>query len=365
MFARFLIFTPCLVLLLCTAASAQVNLFIFPESASPDSMILKLNGGIWPDSGVIIDWIYDWDDGTINTGFFPKFHTFPGPGAYLIRTDGYNDRNEHAADSFLYHLSPVPATDVDSVALSEDYRGLICGESFLLNVQAFDAAGNPLSLQGRDIRTFMVSCEDYLDIALQDTVLSISAANHPNLDAAWNAFYVYVDRVRSVKPVHVITNRNQADYWSASGDHVGIFLPDTFLNASNLTSPETAQILDLGFGYQDEAIGPDVPFPDSEPFQGISYAPPVYGGSGNPLLVGDFTLPYNNGIPHFDVIFHEMGHNFSSACHALFGLNGSGPFYQETLAEWFMQYTLREILQHQLGESVAQCLVRLDHHPQR
>ena len=331
-------------LLFAVTSIAQINFFVFPQSASPDSMILMLNGGVGAQNGSMIDWGYDWDDGTYSTGFFPKFHHYQLPGTYTVIGTAYNDLGDDTTSQFTYSFGSIPASDVDSVTLSQTFTGLLVDSSIVVDINVFDELGYPLSMAGREIEYFMVSYDALISVTIQDSSIEIAAGDPGLNDASYASMFVYVDKVRSAEPINIIINSNLNCNWSAAGNNIGIFLPDTFYTGVNIEPEEIIEILDLAFHHQNRAVDELMFHVYPVLFQCVSYSPPVYGASGNPLRLGDAAVSFWNGTPHFDVMFHEMGHNFSTARHMFWGIAYTGPFFHETIAEWFVQYTIDSIV---------------------
>src|SRR5262249_25087850 len=81
-------------------------------------------------------------------------------------------------------------------------------------------------------------------------------------------------------------------------------------------------------------------------FQSIAYQPEVYGTSGNPMHVGDPARPSGNvGDHHWDVYFHEMGHNFWNQIGNFSLVAIPGPFLQEATAVLTAEYVHQRIAQ--------------------
>ena len=86
--------------------------------------------------------------------------------------------------------------------------------------------------------------------------------------------------------------------------------------------------------------------------QCVSYAPQVFGTSGNPLQLGSDARPNrsNDRFAFLAVPMHEMGHNFHSLAGIFDSFAVPGAFYQETLAEWYREYFTGQILKRQSDE---------------
>jgi len=332
-----------LLLVTTSTAIAQVNIGAGVWSMSPDGRVVEVNGGISSTSGSVVGWIYDWGDGTKTTGYFPTVHRFPGPGTYSVTLTGYDDRGYVGTSGFDHIVPTFAGTPVRRVALSTYELGLKSGEQATVQIAAYDEEGVPLPPSSLLIETHNLapSCGG---AAVEGTSLVVTTAQLLDRDTCWLPLLVYVDKVEAEAPLNVIVNGNSGSFHSAWGQHTGTYLPMGFFTASVLSDAEFSRILDLALEYDRWSVrdkGPDSG--DRPVFQGVSYSPPAYGGSGNPLVIGDFTLPVG-GVPQFAVMFHEMGHNFHGANIFFNGLGVPGAFYQETAAEWYVQHNLNGIL---------------------
>ncbi len=320
----------------------------------PDGSIIEVNGVILSDTGNVVGWIYDWGDGSQTTGYFSTFHKYSEPGIYNVTITGYEDTGNVKKVFFIHEYSEIEKTDVSRVELSNYSLGIKSGENVCVDILAYNNQGNMISLMDRNIEVFN-PVEYLLDVELNGSSLIIKAKELDDRDYGYAFLYVYVDKQEAIKPLNIIINWNKGDFTYVYGDHNGLFLPDDFFKLS-ISPDELVGIIDRGYQLGQRVVGNSS---DGRPlFQGVSYAPPVYGVNGNPLGLGDYALPVD-GVPRIGVILHEMGHNFHGR-KMLFNCIGiPGPFYQETLAEWFAQYAMNTILNDTsigLGDTAIEAL---------
>jgi hypothetical protein len=170
----------------------------------------------------------------------------------------------------------------------------------------------------------------------------------------------YVDRVEVDRPLHVIANRNTGTFEEAWTDCTGMYLPAAFFTESTAPKADIAKVFQFAYEYGQWSVRGQGGYDATTPYlQGASYAPPLFGGSGNPLGLGDAALP-QGGRFYFDVLCHELGHNWSFVNPAFSAIGIPGAFYQETTAEWSVQFYLNRILQEQSGQLSAATTQVLD-----
>lgn len=330
-------------------AVAQVFLGASIWDQSPDGKLVCVNGGIGCNGDArTMGWYYEWGDGVTTAGFFPAYHRYEGPGVYAIRVAGFDDQGNSKSVSFT-HVVPAPpsGTAVQDVRLSGYFLGLRPGEPDGVTIAAYDCDGRPLSLDAHRVQTFVCN-GDSVSKAIDGAELSVWA--HPtNTSSHWMSYvYVYVDGVEADKPLSVIVNATEADYLSISGSYAATYLPAHFFTARNLTRQDYARVIDWGFQLQNWTVRQLWEEP-GRMLAGITYDPYVYGANCCPILLGDAAvLP--EGIPNLGVIFHEMGHNASGHLTLFNCLGIPGAFYQETIAEWYVQFVLDGILSQHAGD---------------
>jgi hypothetical protein len=327
-------------------ANGQLGIGGFVSAQSPDGRLVEINGGVGCTGCYTLAWTYDWGDGTVSTGYFPSLHRYTSPGPFMVWLIAYDDLG-NAASSFVNVNVPEPLeTDVARVELTTYCQAMKAGDVDSIFITAYDAADQYLSLAGRLVDVFVPSSIAALvSVQIEDSVLIITpdAGYFSAADFGWAFIYVYVDQVEAVQSLNVLINSNPGDFHDLWGEYIGLYLPVEFYDLT-IAEDQYRLIFDraveLGLW---STGGININQDDRPVFQGISYAPPLYGGSGNPLGIGDFTLPVA-GVPNIAVPFHEMGHNLSGANMFFNCIGIPGAFYQETIAEWFVQYDHNELL---------------------
>jgi hypothetical protein len=339
---------------------ATVDLGIFLQSQSPDGRTVEINGGIWSEDANILGWVYEWGDGSASTGWFPMMHRYGWPGDFTVTVTGYDDTGDTAVVELPVSVPEPNPADVVFVLAEPGCWSIKDTDSLELLLHAFDADWEPLPMSGRTIQVYYPGAADFVDVSVRDSTLMLTAKSLGARDYAWSSIYAYVDGAPLVEPMNLMTNKNPGDFTHRHIWYVASYLPDTFFVACDLDIDEYTHINDLAFDADlVSTYGKNPNQGDRALFQGISYAPPLYGASGNPLGLGDYAIP-QGGRPFFDVIFHEMGHNFSGTNHLFNCLGSSGPFYQETVAEWYVQYGINEILANHSGELTSLAITMLE-----
>ncbi len=331
--------------LLCAGvpASAQITLAGGVSSESPDGRRIGVNGVFIPDAGATVGWwYYDWGDGTRNTGFFPMYHRYATPGNYTIRLVGYDDLGNTAEATAPHSVPDLPPTDVSYVVLARTFLGLQPADSRTVMLSAYDDAGTPLSLDGRLVELY-APAPDVIQASIAPDGIEITAVDSPNSETASAWVYAYVDGVECQRPLFVIVNENPADYSSVEGVHSAFYLPTWFFDTAYLSEADHATIVDLVYDEFSLLMGCDPAIAGAPAMQGVSYIPAVHGANGNPLVIGDSAAPVN-GWPQLGIFFHEMGHNFHAYRMLLNSGAVSGALYQETLAEWHVQFGCNRLL---------------------
>lgn len=339
-----------LMLFLPLVCYGEVNLEAWVQSQSPDGRLVEVNGAIWSTDACITGWVYDWGDGTSNTGWFPMLHRYGWSGEFIVRVTGYDDSGDIETVEFQVIVPEPNPTDVVFVLAEPGCASMKCGDSLEIKIFAFDRDWNRLSMQGRTLEFYYPGSQEFVEVEVQDTTLLVIAKHLEGRDFAWASIYACVDGAPIYDFINIITNKHPGDFTHHHVQYVASYLPDTFFTSCDLSIEEYTHINDLAF-YSDYMIvrekNPNLG--DRALFQGISYSPPLFGSSGNPIGLGDYSIP-QNGRPYFDVIFHEMGHNFASANQLFNCLGIPGPFYHETVAEWFVQFDLNKIINDHSGE---------------
>ncbi len=124
--------------------------------------------------------------------------------------------------------------------------------------------------------------------------------------------------------------------------------PKSFFEGASLTPQEVVKVTDkiyLVEGKLHNGVFPTPRGPINQPsFQVINYQASVYGSSGFPMILGDAAFPAKNeGDPSWDVIAHEMSHNFWNAENFFYTLARPGPFLQESTSVLTAEYTYQMI----------------------
>jgi len=313
---------------------------------SPDGSRIEINGVIISHEGTVVGWFYDWGDGTRTTGYFSNFHKYQNPGTYTVTVTGYNDHGAQKEVTFKHNFPPKDTTKINRVELSNYSLGMKCGETTQIQVNAYDAQGEQIVLDETAIDVFN-PMPQIVSTEVIGTSIQVSAKTFPDNGYRWAFIYVYVDNIEASKPLNIIINNNPGVFRALWGNYTGAYLPIAFFDTSNIPPEDFSNIIDMGFALDLWSMRGKWDRPPL--FQGISYCPPIYGVSGNPLGLGDHALP-KNGIPPIGVIFHEMGHNFHGQNIFFNCLGIPGPFYQETMAEWFAQFALNTLISNHTSE---------------
>jgi hypothetical protein len=342
--------TLALIIALPAACLATVELYAWLQSQSPDGRMIEVNGYIGSSDATIIDWVYAWGDGTANTGWFPMVHRYGWPGEFTVTVTGYDDTGDTTIAQLPISVPESYPTDVVFILCEPGCWSIKDTDSLEVRLFAFDADWNRVSMEGRWVDVYYPGAADFVDVEVRDSTLMVTAESLGTRDYAWSSIFPYVDGQRSLSAVDLMTNKHPGDFIHRHIAYVGSYLPDTFFAACSLDIDEYTHINDLAFNADmATTYGRNPNQGDRSEFQGISYAPSAYGMSGNPIGIGDYTLPVN-GRPHFDVIFHEMGHNFAGVNLLFISLGSATPFYGETIAEWYVQYGINDILANHSGE---------------
>ena len=335
----------------------SLDLGVWIESQSPDGSIIKVNGVIVSISGNVVGWSYNWGDGTTTTHFFPTIHRYNSPGSYTITVSGFDDQGHVSIVSLQHIVHPRQDSEVARVELSEYSIGLSSGEEARIGVYAYDSQGHALFLENRAIDVFNPEPEA-LSVEFKDSVLVVKADLSLEREYARGFLYIWVDGTEAEKPINAIVNNNLGEFRYHGAVHTGTYLPVEFFSTSVVTGEEWARIIERTF--LSDLWSTRGRFEDDTPdFHGISYAPEVYGVNGNPIGLGDYALP-KNGIPPFGVSFHEMGHNFSGVQMFFNSIGIPGPFYQETVAEWYDQFCLNKLLTEHVDELSSVAVMALN-----
>lgn len=328
----------------------EVNLDAWVQSQSPDGRLVEVNGAIWSTDASITGWVYEWGDGTSNTGWFPMLHRYGWSGEFTVRVTGYDDSGDIETVEFPVTVPEPNPTDVVFVLPEPGCASMKCGDSLEIKIFAFDSDWNRLSMEGRTLEFYYPGSDEFIEVEVRDTTLLVIAKHLEGRDFGWASIYAWVDGAPIYDFINVITNKNPGDFTHHHVQYVASYLPDTFFTSCDLSIEEYTHINDLAFYSDYMIVGEKNPnLGDRALFQGISYSPPLFGSSGNPIGLGDYSIP-QNGRPYFDVIFHEMGHNFASVNQFFNCLGIPGPFYHETVAEWFVQFDLNKIITDYSGE---------------
>jgi hypothetical protein len=337
------------------ACLGQIGIGGWVQNQSPDGRLVEVNGGIWSPTTHILGWVYDWGDGTRGTGYFPLVHRYAGPDVYTITLTGYDDAGDSESAYFQHEVPVPPPSETVRVVASTEFCGLKCGDSLVVHLTAYDSMGDSLDLDGRPIEFFSPR-SDLVDVSVREDGIVIRALPLGDADFGWAWVTAYVEGVEADDPVNIITNKNAGNFAEGAGEYVGVYLPEEFFTLSDIDLQEFIHIVDVAFGIDLWAVDGKNPSQGDRPlFQGISYAPPLYGGSGNPLGLGDYALP-DDGVPRFAVVFHEMGHNFSGVNMFFNSMAIPGPLYQETIAEWFVQFDLNTMIEEHAVELSPEAL---------
>ena len=334
------------------SGDAPINLGANIASQSPDTSLVELNGAIVATGdNHIIGWTYDWGDGQTTEGFFPAFHRYQQPGVYTVRVTGCDDRSNVKVVTLDCTVTGNPPSAVREVTLSPTALGLKPGESANVQIGALDAEGKPVEITSRLKEIYVPTIyRNFVTASIVSGGLRVEASDLKQQDAALAVVQVYVDKVGCKRPLYVIVNKNPSAYQLVETQHTALYLPNSFFSKGNVAPDEQGKVLEQAFLYNRSCVqGTQFSGLPANELQAVSYAPRAYGWNGNPLALGDGAQPLK-GVPKFAVMFHEMGHNFSCT-HMFFASVGiPGPFYQETLAEWFKQSDIESILRNHRRE---------------
>ncbi|MFZ1946422.1 MAG: PKD domain-containing protein, partial [bacterium] len=234
-----------LVACLPAACVATVNLGIFLQSQSPDGRTVEINGGIWSEDASILGWVYEWGDGSASTGWFPMIHRYGWPGDFTVTVTGYDDTGDTAVAQLVVTVPEPDPTDVVFVQIEPGAWSIKDTDSLELRLHAFDADWQPLEMAGRRVEVWYPGAGDFVDVAVRDTVLMVTAKSLGERDYAWSSIYVYVDGAPGMDAMNLMTNKHPGDFTHRHIWWVGSYLPDTFFVACSLDIDEYCHINDL------------------------------------------------------------------------------------------------------------------------
>jgi hypothetical protein len=224
----------------------------------------------------------------------------------------------------------------------------------ILTLEARDANGNVLELTGRRI-SFINSRPDVITVNNIGVVTAIKAQS-----SIFETPYisVSVDGVTSLNNTIVrVTEPNLPVSWdsyvSFQGQHVAYYMPKEaagIVFGKVMQDFDVAGATDVAYLLEKELLGV-TPFHGmvqifiGEPGESDELSP--CGISGNPVRLGynvNKSPPHNNcirepeGHPHWGVIWHEMGHNFTWASVRFGQLYQGSVLYSEAMATLAMMY---------------------------
>ncbi len=220
-----------------------------------------------------------------------------------------------------------------------------------LTIEARDADGNTLGLAGRQI-VFKNSRPDIVAINNIGTVTTLKAQT-TIFETAYIS--VAVDGVTSLNVTLArVTRSNLSVSWDSydlfQGQNVAFYMPR---EAAGIAFGEVMRNFDVA-GATDVAYLLEKELTGLTPFHGMmqifvgepgeSEELRVCGISGNPIRLGyNVNKPPNcirepEGNPHWGVIWHEMGHNFTFTSVRFGQLCQGSSFYSEALATLVMMY---------------------------
>ncbi|KXA95176.1 hypothetical protein AKJ65_02365 [candidate division MSBL1 archaeon SCGC-AAA259E19] len=166
-----------------------------------------------------------------------------------------------------------------------------------------------------------------------------------------------VDGVQSsnVVVVKVFDNEPEMSYVTLSGENVSFYIPARWDGVSfeNVFKKYQApKVGDLAYSFQKKLTGvaPKNQWIVGEPGRSDEEVP--CGLSGNPIRLGlniSEPFPHNNcirdpqGFPHWDVILHELGHNFTLGSTKFGQLYGQSSLYIEAYATLARMYAENKI----------------------
>lgn len=224
----------------------------------------------------------------------------------------------------------------------------------ILTLEARDADGNPLELAGRQIR-FSNSRPDVVVVSNTGVVTAVKAQTSIY---ETSCISVSVDGVTSLNNTIVrVTESDLPVSWDSyvmfQGQYVAFYVPK---EAAGIAFGEVMRDYDVA-GATDIAYLLEKELTGVTPFHGItqifigepgeSEELSPCGISGNPIRLGynvNKPPPHNNcirepeGHPHWGIIWHEMGHNFTWASARFGQLYQGSSLYSEALATLAMMY---------------------------
>jgi hypothetical protein len=147
------------------------------------------------------------------------------------------------------------------------------------------------------------------------------------------------DSVINILDTIIITNNwgvTPSDFITVTGDYIEFNnFPTSFFDGSAISPQNVVKILDQAYlleGVLNNEAYPTVSGPISSPNSlQFAYDPNVYGTNGFPMKLGYSAAPAQNSGDHsWDIMFHEMAHNFWNANQFFYTIAAPGPFLQES-----------------------------------
>jgi hypothetical protein len=304
---------------------------------SPDGRLVVINGCYATEKG--LGWSTNWGDGgPVTSEMFPALHRFEKPGNYQLTYTGYNCDCTTESVRFAVKVGESRSKAFGKLKLAETAVVLVPGETKRVKVLAFDDAGNELKLTGRRIE--VLSVDDNLIKATVDKEEIVLAVNGDlGQRHQRNSIYVWVDKQECELPLNVIATSNEGAQRVVVGKRVALAAPSAFAETVTFDLKQAIARLDMAFDAMAKATGnrwPEI----GKCLQCFVFDKPTYGSSGSLVHIGPQAF---GSEPEFlSVAIHEMGHNFQAQSTFLMALANPGPFYQETLSEWFVRYVARE-----------------------
>ena len=143
------------------ACLATVNLYSWLQSQSPDGRMIEVNGAIWSDDANILGWVYDWGDGSANTGYFPMVHRYQWPGEFTVTVTGYDDAGDTTIVQFPINVPEPYSTDVVFVLCEPGCWSIKDTDSLEVRLFAFDTDWNRVSMEGRWVDVWYPGAERF------------------------------------------------------------------------------------------------------------------------------------------------------------------------------------------------------------
>ena len=328
------------------AVNVRVSIKNTGEVEGSHQVVLRIDGGIAQVKEVRLS------PGTTETVEFTL--EVEMPGTHLVEVNGLGK-------TFLV-LTPVATVTISPPLLLLSVEGTNTGT---LHIEARDAEGNMLDLTGRDI-SFRISQPDVITVS-NSGVVTVTRAQESLDETPY--VWVSVDGVDSqcsavVRVTQTDLPVSPESFVTFRGQHVTFYMPEEAAGidfGQVIREYDVVGATDVAYRLQEELTGV-VPFRGTtqqfvgEP--GESEPMSICGANGNPIRLGcnvSKPPPHNNcirepdGHPHWGVMWHEMGHNFTLTPVRFLQLYGGGSrsvqlVYCETMASLALVYAQERIV---------------------